>query len=113
MEWKQLNSTSQLNTIREESFKRPQVIFKHSTRCSISSMVLSRLDRTSSEPDGVDFYHLDLIAHRDISNLIAELWDVWHESPQILLIKNGECIYDESHMGINMADILEQATIAA
>ncbi|MEK7199033.1 MAG: bacillithiol system redox-active protein YtxJ, partial [Bacteroidota bacterium] len=85
----------------------PQVIFKHSTRCSTSSMILNRLE-ISTDAGGVDFHFLDLIAFRSVSAKIAEVWKVHHESPQILLIKNGECIYDESHTGITMNELLKQ-----
>ncbi|RYY67371.1 MAG: bacillithiol system redox-active protein YtxJ [Chitinophagaceae bacterium] len=108
MNWNDLNNTAQLESIKKDSFSQPQVIFKHSTRCSISSMAKNRLDR-SDAPEGINFYYLDLIAHRDISNKIAEDFFVEHESPQVLLIRNGECIYDESHSGISMDEIAEQA----
>ena len=55
----------------------------------------------------MDFYYLDLINYRSISKKIEELYDVSHESPQVLVIKKGECVYDESHMSITMKDILE------
>ena len=100
---------SQLAEIKEQSKVKPQLIFKHSTRCSISSVAKSRLER-STPPENVDFYFLDLIKNRDISNKIAEEFSVSHESPQVLLIKNGECVYDESHSGISMDEIEEQAT---
>lgn len=108
MDWIELTSPSQLTEIKERSKNKPQVIFKHSTRCSISGVAKNRLERGDS-PENVDFYFLDLIKNRDISNKIAEEFSVYHESPQVLVIKNGECIYDESHSGINMIDIEEQA----
>jgi bacillithiol system protein YtxJ len=108
MNWITLNDVAQLEEIKAASFRQPQLIFKHSTRCSISSMAKSRLDR-SDAPEGVQFHYLDLIAHRDISNKIAEEFFVEHESPQAILIKNGEVIYDESHNGISMNEIAEQA----
>ena len=108
MNWKIISDENQLEEIREKSFERPQVIFKHSTRCSISSVAKSRLDR-SSDPEGMDFYYLDLIRYRSISNRISEVFDVHHESPQILLIKNGECTYDESHLSISMDEVTQQA----
>jgi len=108
MNWIELNNIQQLNNITELSVTKPQVIFKHSTRCSISSVAKSRLERAKM-PDNIDFYYLDLISHKDISAKIAADFSVFHESPQVLLIKNGECVYDESHSGINMDDIAEQA----
>ena len=107
MNWIDLSDASTLSSIKERSFEKPQVIFKHSTRCSISSMIKSRLER-SAAPEGVDFYYLDLIAHRNISNQVAEDFSIVHESPQVLLIRNGECVYEESHNGISMDELEEQ-----
>jgi bacillithiol system protein YtxJ len=107
MNWIDLNSMQQLADIKELSKTRPQIIFKHSTRCSISSMAKSRLER-NEQPESGDFYFLDLLKHRSISNQIAEDFAVAHESPQILLIKNTECVYEESHSGIQMDEIAEQ-----
>ena len=107
MDWKHLTSIDQLETITANSFNTPQVLFKHSTRCSISSMALNRLE-SSTPPTGIDFYLLDLLQHRDISAAIADKFKVHHESPQVLVIMSGECTYDESHMGISMDEIAEQ-----
>ena len=106
MNWISLSKEGQLEEIKERSNVKPQIIFKHSTRCAVSSMAKSRLER-SAAPDA-DFYFLDLIQHRNISGKIAEEFSVYHESPQILLIKNGECVYDESHSGISMDEIADQ-----
>ena len=108
MNWINLQSESQLEDIREKSALRPQVIFKHSTRCSTSALVKSRLER-ASQPQNIDFYYLDLLNFRPISHKIAENFRIRHESPQVLLIHNGECIYNESHLGISMDEIAFQA----
>ena len=108
MNWNPLVSESQLDSIHQQSFQTPQLIFKHSTTCSISKMALARMER-SEAPDSIDFHLLDLLNYRSISNAIAEKFHVFHESPQALLIKNGECTYDESHGGIQMEEIIEQA----
>lgn len=107
MKWIPLTTTAQLDDIRVKSIQKPQVIFKHSTRCSISSMALNRLEREEA-PETADFYYLDLIQYRILSNEVAETFQVHHESPQILLIKNAECVYDESHQGISMQELAEQ-----
>jgi bacillithiol system protein YtxJ len=107
MNWINLVNEQELNKIKEESNTQPVLIFKHSTRCSISSMAKYRLDK-GQNPENMLCYYLDLIQYRSVSNKIAEIFHVPHESPQILLIKNGECIYEESHNGIRMEDILEQ-----
>ena len=110
MNWIDLNNMQQLADIKELSKTRPQVIFKHSTRCSISTIAKSRLER-NQQPLSGDFYFLDLLKHRSISDQIAEDFAVAHESPQILLIKNTACVYEESHSGIQMDEITEQIAL--
>ena len=108
MQWSVLASEEQLIALLEKSFNNPQVIFKHSTRCSVSSMIKTRLEK-SAAPAHIDFHYLDLLAYRPLSNKIAETLHVYHESPQVLLLKNGECIFDESHIAVYMEDIVAQA----
>ena len=108
MNWEHITEEAQIAEIIEQSKLQPVVIFKHSTRCSISSMAKNRLERVAA-PENVTFYYLDLIRYRSVSNKIAEVFQVYHESPQVLLIKGGECVYDESHGGIDVMEISEQA----
>ena len=107
MNWIDLNKIEQLQQIRELSRTRPQVIFKHSTRCATSSMAMNRLER-NIPPAHTDFYFLDLLKHRLLSDRIATEFSVYHESPQVLLIRNTECVYDESHGAIQMDEIAAQ-----
>lgn len=111
MNWILLTSDTQLEKLITNSGTKPQLIFKHSTRCAISSMAKSRLER-NAEPEDIDFYFLDLLAHRTLSLRVADVFNIPHESPQVLLIKKGHCVYDESHSGIRMEDILEKAAAA-
>lgn len=104
MNWIPLQHELQIEEIIQKSNNKLQVIFKHSTRCSISSMAKNRLDK-KEKPEGMDFYYLDLIKHRNISNKIATDFLVSHQSPQVLIINQGKCIYDESHSGITMEEI--------
>lgn len=106
MEWKHINTEQDLQDIINLSHQKPALIIKHSTRCPISSMALSRLERAET-PQNIDFYYLDLLKHRNLSSKIAELFVVQHESPQILLIQQGVCTYHESHNGIEMFDIIK------
>jgi bacillithiol system protein YtxJ len=108
MNWIPLQNETQLEEIREKSAGRPQLIFKHSTRCSASAIVKGRLER-AGKPEAIDFYYLDLINYRPVSNKVTDLFRIDHESPQVLLIRDGQCVYDESHMGITMADIIDAA----
>ncbi len=108
MQWIPLTELKALDVIAENSFTKTQVIFKHSTRCSISTMAEGRLKR-GSDIENADCYFLDLLEHRDISNAIADKFNVHHESPQILVIKNGDCILEQSHSAINHQELIEVA----
>lgn len=108
MNWNTLNSIEQLALIDAESLTQPIMLFKHSTRCSISSAALARMERGWKDGN-VKPYYLDLIAHRDVSNAIAHKYGVEHQSPQVLLIKNGQAVYNESHMGINADEVLDKS----
>jgi bacillithiol system protein YtxJ len=109
MKWNALKSVDQINTIRTESKNSPVLIFKHSTRCNISRTSLDRLERNWREEDmaGVRLYYLDLLAHREISNRLAEEFGVEHESPQVLIIKDERSTYDRSHFEIDYHQIKE------
>ena len=107
MNWIQLTSLDQLQEIKAATGY--SVIFKHSTRCSISMMARKRFELDGELiPENTPLYFLDLIAHREISNQIAEIFQVHHESPQLLLIKDGECVYETSHGGISAEELAEQ-----
>jgi bacillithiol system protein YtxJ len=106
MEWINLSNSQQIAEIKQASGYA--VIFKHSTRCSISGMAKRNFELNWEViPDQTPLYFLDLISHRDLSALIAETFQVHHESPQVLLIKDGECILDASHSDISADEIAE------
>jgi bacillithiol system protein YtxJ len=109
MNWKKLTSAEQIDEIKTLSQERPILIFKHSTRCSVSSMSLDRLLRNwkSEDEEKIVPYYLDLVAYRQISNLVEDVFHVPHESPQILIIRDGVAIYDNSHFGISYPDIMD------
>jgi bacillithiol system protein YtxJ len=110
MDWLSLTTETQLEEIDKLSYT-PEIkgilLFKHSTRCSISSMALNRLERSLKVSDTLLIYLLDLLDYRSVSQHIAERYHVEHQSPQVLLIKNGACIYNASHSDINAADLQE------
>ena len=101
--WKKLESMEDLDAAIEESKTKKVALFKHSTRCSISSMVLSKFERAVEKSDkDVSYYFLDLIAHRDISNEIAKRLDVEHQSPQLLVLEKGLVTKHASHNGATL-----------
>ncbi len=110
MNWNSLTDEAQLATIREESHTNPVMIFKHSTRCSISSTSLARMQRSwnGEEVGELKPYYLDLLAYRSLSGQVASEFGIPHQSPQVLLISKGECIYDASHFEISFTEITQQ-----
>jgi bacillithiol system protein YtxJ len=109
MNWNKLTQLSQIDEIKTISEDVPVMIFKHSTRCSLSSMSLDRLLRNWKEEDHKNVlpYHLDIIENRELSNQIAKEFGVSHQSPQVIVIKNGVAVYDNSHFGISYPEIME------
>src|ERR1700748_1599794 len=105
MTWIQLTSAQQLTDIKQKAGY--SLIFKHSTRCSISMMAKRRFELDwDNLPEEMPLYFLDLIQYRELSAQVAQLFQVHHESPQLLLIKDGECILDQSHGEISVEDTL-------
>ena len=104
MQWIPLTTEAQLEEIVQLSETKPTLIFKHSTRCSISSTALSRLERAWDAEESPAYY-LDLIAYRPISGAIAEKFDIEHQSPQVLVIDQGKCSYSATHWDIAMDEI--------
>lgn len=101
-QWNTLHSITELDRVELQSNEKPQVLFKHSSRCGISSMVLRRFKRQSHEViNGFDFYMLDVISDRALSNAIAERYGIIHESPQLIVLKGGAAVFNDSHHGIN------------
>jgi bacillithiol system protein YtxJ len=104
--WRILTDLGQLNEIIELSNQQPVLIFKHSTRCSISRFALKNFENEYDfSEEELQAYFLDLIEYRNISNEIANRFEVMHQSPQILLIKDGKCIYQESHDGVEVSSL--------
>ncbi|GAA4970214.1 bacillithiol system redox-active protein YtxJ [Algibacter aquimarinus] len=104
--WIALNDLKQLSEIESKSKTKTQVIFKHSTRCGISRMVMNQfIDAYSLTEKDLDLYYLDLLSNRDISNEIAAKFQVMHESPQLLVIKNGVVVAQDSHGAINSINL--------
>ena len=103
MRWNSLRSREQIDQLKIESKQAPVLIFKHSSRCNISRTTLDRLERNWKEeelPD-VRLYFLDLLTYRNISDRIAADFQVDHESPQVMIIRDEKATYDESHFGID------------
>lgn len=106
MEWNNITDLNQISDIKSKPGY--SLIFKHSTRCSVSMMAKKRFELDwEIIPEGTNLYFLDLISHRAISAQIAETFQVHHESPQILLIKDGACVLDASHSDISADEVAE------
>ena len=103
--WMYLEETP-LDEIVKISFEKPVAIFKHSTRCSVSRMAWNQFsNQYAIEFEKMELYFLDLLAHRSISNEVAERFGVVHQSPQLIVIKDGKVVYDASHSDIDAQDL--------
>jgi bacillithiol system protein YtxJ len=110
LEWFNLSSIEDFHAALKFSHTQPVLLFKHSTRCSISSSAISRLKRNwKGEQVDVKPFYLDLLNHRDVSQEIAIALEVEHQSPQMIIVKNGESIFDASHMNIDFNDVKKYA----
>ena len=106
--WVPLSDLKQLDEIIAESFERPVIIFKHSTTCGISRMAFKQFENAFDLNDKVTSYYLDLLTYRMISNEVATRFGIRHESPQLLLIKDGKCVYHVSHGAIDVENLKPQ-----
>jgi bacillithiol system protein YtxJ len=104
--WVKLTSSEQLHELMQSSETKPVVLFKHSTRCNISSMALNRFEN-NMDPEKATCVYLDLLQYRPLSAEIEALTKVQHQSPQAIVISNHEVIYTETHSGISAPDILK------
>ncbi|MFN8394807.1 MAG: bacillithiol system redox-active protein YtxJ [Bacteroidia bacterium] len=108
MGWQRLEQFPQLGGIVQASSKRPQLVFKHSTRCSISAAAKYKLEMDlDALGEHYDLHFLDLLANRDLSRMVAERFDVVHQSPQVLVIKGGRATYVASHYDIDGGELLK------
>lgn len=106
MEWITLDTEKQIDAIKNSD--KPSIIFKHSTRCSISMMAKRQFELNWDDlPNNISCYFLDLLNHKTLSSYISEAFQVPHESPQMLLIIDGNCILEQSHGDISVEEILE------
>lgn len=104
--WIALNDLNQLSSIEEKSKSKTQIIFKHSMRCGISSMVMNQfVSSYNFTEEEFDLYYLDLLSYRDVSNEVGYKFQVMHASPQLLVIKNGVVVVHASHGAINGIDL--------
>ena len=109
--WQDLNQETQIKEISEASFKKPQLIFKHSTTCGISAHAQHRLATATRElGEAADLHYLDLLRYRPISNKVAADLGVPHQSPQVIVLKEGKVVHSSSHFSINPQTIVESAS---
>ena len=106
--WIQLTEMETLDEIAETSKTQTVAILKHSTSCGISRMVLRQFEQSYDlKEEQIKLYFLDLLSYRDISNKIASRFNVPHQSPQLLVIKDGEVVFDASHSSIQSEKLNE------
>ena len=106
LSWTPLISVEEINTIKEISKNHSILIFKHSTSCGISRMVMKQFESLFNEENKhLKVYYLDLLNFREVSSKLSEVFQVIHQSPQLLVVKNGISVYDESHYEITKVNL--------
>mgnify|MGYP001942541442 CR=1 FL=1 len=106
--WNKLTSLSQLDEIVKESKSKPVAIFKHSTHCGISRMVINQFEKSYDlEPRQMKLYYLDLLSYRNISDEIGFKFQVMHQSPQLIVVKNGVTVAHASHHSIQGGELIK------
>lgn len=108
MTWINIENSQDIDSILEASKQIPCLIFKHSTRCHMSEMSKYIIESEWNLENQLKPYYLDILKHKDLAIRIAELFSEHHQSPQVLLIQNGECVYEESHLDISYEEIEEE-----
>ena len=96
--WIPLEDADQLEDFEKKGAPSVRVVFKHSTRCGLSAMMLRRFEATwaGRAPD-MDFYLLDLVRYRQLSDALAHRFELGHQSPQVLIIRQGTLVGSASH----------------
>lgn len=108
--WRILDTEAQLEELRKASFSKPQILFKHSTRCGISAQAHHDLEEAISElASQSDVYYLDLLRYRSVSDAIARVFAVPHQSPQVIMLRDGKVVYHASHFSISPDLLLRHA----
>ncbi len=105
MNFQLLENQDQLNNAIKLSFDTPVLLIKHSERCGISKMALSRLERDWENQSNITPFVVEVREQRGVSDAISNIFSIVHQSPQILLVEDGKCVYDESHTGISFEAI--------
>jgi bacillithiol system protein YtxJ len=104
--WKVLDSVDQLAQLVADSYTKPVAIFKHSTSCGVSAQAKFKLEQGwDIDPQTLDFYYLDLLQNRAVSNQIAAELGITHQSPQLILLKDGQPIFNTSHHRISLSGL--------
>lgn len=111
VQWIDLTSVEQFREAIDKSFEEPVLIFKHSTRCSVSRMALRQFE-SNYKSASAKAYFLDLLQFRSVSQAIESELNVVHQSPQILVLKNGKCIFTQSHGEIDADDVQRSIEVA-
>lgn len=88
--------------VRDESKKKPVFVFKHSTECPISAGAAYRTNvwLKKAHKDAPKIYFVKVIERRPVSQKIEAEVEVKHESPQLLLLKDGKSVWNTSHEAI-------------
>lgn len=104
--WINLTNLDEITDIKTLSISESIFIFKHSTRCGISRIVKKQFEKLLLQnKNNIKVYYLDLLKYRNVSDAVSEVFQVKHESPQLLIIRNEEAVKHVSHHDITTISI--------
>jgi len=107
MEWYKITDSGDIDQVVNDSFAQPVLVYKHSPICGLSSNALQKLEKgwNALEAKKLKPYFVDVVAQRPLSQGIAQRFKIMHQSPQVLLIRDGICVYDIAHFEISVKDL--------
>lgn len=107
---KEITSTDALAEAIQSSEQQPVLFFKHSSTCGISQRAFGEFERYLESPESSKVQNCLVVVQtaREVSNELARVLSVQHESPQAILVKGGQAVWNDSHMALK-ADVLKSA----
>lgn len=100
--------TTHLSEILEESNKSPVIIFKFSSECGTSERLQKEFEENmDNKKINNPIFLVTVQKQKVLSQKIEEYFGIKHESPQVIMLKNGKVTYHENHFKIKVLEICD------
>lgn len=105
-------SNEDIDQAFQASETTPILIYKHSPICHLCDLAILEVQKfIAAEAKQFEFYQVDVIAQRPLSQLLEQRLNVLHESPQLLLVWKSICRWNLSHRHITQKKIKSEAEL--